>query len=119
FYKVDPEVEVPEESEDESEPARPSMGTLGGPEVGTPGEHSRRRRDAAESAGKKRDKKKKVVPPRFAEEERQVTVHNYKDKDVEVLVHEQFPDNAEFLSKSRDFSEQAQSQGPFKATGRP
>jgi len=121
FYKLDPEVEVPEESEDDSdssEVARPSIGTLGGPDVGTPDEHSRRRRDAAEGAGKKRDKKnkKKVVPPRFCEEERQVTVHNYKDKDVTVLVHEDFPHNAEFLSKSQDFSEQAQSQGTFKVT---
>lgn len=44
-------------------------------------------------------KKKKVVKPLFREEEREVTIFNYKGTDVEVLVSEAFPDKAEFIKR--------------------
>lgn len=51
---------------------------------------------AAEPEG---GKKKKVVKPLFREEEREVTIFNYKGTDVEVLVSEAFPDKAEFIKR--------------------
>ena len=102
--KQDPE---PPEDDEETMPVRP----LGGAEVGTPEAHSRTRRDAAEGAGKKKQKK---PAPRYREEERQVTIQNYKDKDVEVLVSESYHPEAEFLRKSQDFAEQAHGSGLFR-----
>lgn len=64
------------------------------------------------------DKKKKIKKPRFAEEEREVTVLNYKDKEVVVTVHEQVPADAEFLSKTHEFAKFTAStgRGTFKVT---
>lgn len=42
---------------------------------------------------------KKKVKPLFREEEREITVFNYKGTDVEVLVNEAFPENAEFIKR--------------------
>ncbi len=95
-FKEDPEVQVEDDSTDLP------ITTQGGPGVGTPGEHSRRRREAAEGAGKK---KVKEIPPRFREEERELVLHNYKDKDVDVVVTESVPHNAEVLKQSHEFAE--------------
>lgn len=106
-FKEDPEVAV----EDDADGTDLPITTQGGPGVGTPGEHSRRRREAAEG-GKK--KKVKEIPPRYREEERELVLHNYKDKEVSVLVSESVPHNAEFLKKSHDFAEFAQGNGSWK-----
>lgn len=50
--------------------------------------------------------KKKVVKPLFREEEREVTLYNYKGEDVVVLVTETFPEKAEFI-KRPEFVESA------------
>lgn len=58
------------------------------------------------------DKKKM---PLFREEERVVTIYNYKERAVEVLVHEPLPGTEfELLHKSHDFVEQTLSQGTYK-----
>lgn len=95
-FKEDPEVEVEEDDSTDL-----PITTQGGPGVGTPGEHSRRRRGAVEG-GKK---KVKEIPPRFREEERELVIHNYKDKEVDVLVSESIPHNAEVLKQSHEFAE--------------
>jgi hypothetical protein len=102
---------------DEGPHPLPTM-TMGGPEVGTPEEHAEVRRQAVEAAGrKKKEKKEKKPAPRFREEEREVTIHNYKDKAVEVLVSENFGyKNVQVLKKSQDFAEETQSSGTFKVT---
>lgn len=50
--------------------------------------------------------KKKVIKPLFREEEREVTIYNYKGEDVEVLVSETFPEKSEFI-KRPEFVESA------------
>jgi len=114
-YKEDPkpadeDEDVTEEGGDDTDnggdegqqfPIRP----LGGPNVGRPGARPGLEvlaHQPAEGAGK--DKKKKVKPaPRFAEEIREITILNYKDVGVEVVVHDNVPLNAEVLDKSHDF----------------
>jgi len=90
-------------------PVRP----LGGPGIGTPGHESRRRADLATHAVERVEEEEKPEPPRFREEERQTTVHNYKDEDVVVLVSEYFPQNCEFLKKSQEFASTAPGNGTF------
>jgi hypothetical protein len=51
---------------------------------------------APDGGGKK---KKEVVKPLFREEEREVTIFNYKGEDVEVIVSESFPDKCEFIKR--------------------
>lgn len=130
YLHVDPEVKVEDEDE-QTPPAPPVMRPLdaavtGGPDVGTPEADSRRKREIADAAAekleateggkKRRSRKKKVVPPRFQEEERQLTVFNYKDKDAVVLVDEYFPDKSEFLKKDREFDAKGQGTGSYKLT---
>lgn len=91
------------ESEDESEeetgveephfPIRP----LGGAPVvaGGPGMPGDRAREIARNAVLENEQE----PLRFREEERELIVHNYKGVDVEVLVAEYVPENAEWLVK--------------------
>lgn len=97
---------------DEGPHPLPTM-TMGEPEVGTPAGHAEVRREPVEAAGRK--KKEKKPAPRFREEEREVTIHNYKDKAVEVLVFENFRyKNVQVLQKSQDFAEETQGSGTFK-----
>lgn len=56
-----------------------------------------------EAAGKK---KEKVIKPLFREEEREVTIYNYKGEAVDVLVSETFPEKSDFI-KRPDFVESA------------
>lgn len=85
--------------------------TMGGPGVGTPGEHGRRRREVAEGAGKK--KAKPEPKPRFREETREITVYNFKDREVQVQVHEQLPHGFTWLQKTHDLFEDAENSGVF------
>ena len=59
------------------------------------------------------DEKKKVIKPLFREEEREITIFNYKDTDVEVVVSEQFPEKAEFI-KRPEFAESNASTGTLR-----
>jgi hypothetical protein len=59
------------------------------------------------------EKKKKVVKPLFREEEREITIFNYKDTDVEVIVSEQFPDKAEFIKKP-EFTDSTSTNGTLR-----
>lgn len=112
YFHQDPEPEEEDDSEDLTPVPHPfPVHPLGGADVGTPEAGSRQRAELAASAGKKKEKK---PAPRFQEEERSVTISNYKDKDVEVLVYESFPHNAQFIKKSQDFAEQAQGSGTFR-----
>lgn len=115
-FHQDPEVEEVEEVTPEGGLPDFPITTPGGPDVGTPGHHSRVRREVAESAG--RGKKKETKPaPRFRREVREVTVFNFKDKDVEVLVQEWLPgDDFELLNSTHDFAEKATSQGTFRVS---
>jgi hypothetical protein len=85
--------------------------SMGGPGVGTPGEHGRRRREVAEGAGKK--KVEKTPKPRFREETREITVYNFKDREVQVLVHETLPHGFTWLQKTHDLLEDAENSGVF------
>jgi hypothetical protein len=49
--------------------------------------------------------------PRFREEHREVVVHNYKDKDVEVQVNESLPRDCEFLQPGEHFTDEAKKTG--------
>ncbi len=95
-------------------PAMPSFGmrpaVQGGPGVGTPGEHTRRRQEVAEGAGKKAKKEPK---PRFRQEQREITVYNFKDRDVQVLVQEQLPHGFTWLDKTHELAEDSENSGVF------
>ncbi len=65
---------------------------------------------AAPEAGKK-----KLIKPLFREEERVVTIFNYKGEDVEVLVTETFPEKADFI-KRPDFVEETNVAGTMRLT---
>lgn len=67
------------------------------------------------SAPEGNGKEKKPVKPLFREEEREVTIHNYKDTAVEVLVSEAFPQNAEFI-KRPEFVDSNQTSGVVRVT---
>lgn len=71
-----------------------------------------------EGGQRKKVEKKKQPKPRFREEEREIVLHNFKDEAVEVIVHENVPHNAEFLSKSQDFAKfnAGQGNGTFKVS---
>jgi hypothetical protein len=73
---------------------------------------------AVEGGADKKKKEKKQPKPRFREEEREIVLHNFKDEAVEVIVHENVPHNAEFLTKSQDFAKfnAGQGNGTFKVT---
>ncbi|CAN5141714.1 hypothetical protein BH10CYA1_BH10CYA1_37850 [soil metagenome] len=58
---------------------------------------------------------KKIIKPLFREEERQVTIFNYKGEDVVVLVSETFPEKAEFI-KRPDFADSNHSAGTIRVT---
>jgi len=110
-YKEDPkpveEEEVVETDEgdggDESVTMRPMVGVTGGPNVGRP--DFGRRTEILEHAptGDGKEKKKLKPKPRFAEETREITVYNYKDTGVEVVIHDYVPADAELLDKSHEF----------------
>ncbi|MCC7532237.1 MAG: hypothetical protein IT342_27285 [Candidatus Melainabacteria bacterium] len=88
---------------------RPAV-VQGGPGVGTPGEHSRRRREVAEGAGKKARKEPK---PRFREEQREITVYNFKDRDVQVQIQETLPHGFTWLDKTHELFEDSETSGVF------
>jgi hypothetical protein len=86
------------------EQPEPEVTPEGGPleqdtdvEVGQP--MSMSMRPAVVAPAPEGGKTKKVVKPLFREEEREITVFNYKGEDVEVLVSEAFPDKAEFIKR--------------------
>lgn len=86
--------ETEEEAQPEPvlEPHLP-IGKLGGP--GMPGDRTREViREAVEAEEVDAEE---TEPKKFREEERLVTVHNYKDVPVEVLVNEDVPETAEWL----------------------
>lgn len=84
----------------------------GGPDVGTPAGRGRLLEMAVEGGQKKPTKPK----PRFRTESRQVTVFNFKDTPVQVLVHESLPGKSfEILHTSQEFVDRlADQQGTFK-----
>lgn len=90
--------------------------TPGGPGVGTPGEHSRRRREIAEGAGKQEKKEPKPPKPRFREEKREITVYNFKDTEVQVVVHESLPNKFTLLDKTHDLVNDGETTGTFTVT---
>lgn len=66
---------------------------------------------AAQSAAPAK-KAKKEKKPRYAEEDREIVIHNYKDKDVEVQVTDHLPTNElEFLKTIDEAHNLVQSQG--------
>lgn len=86
------------------EQPEPEVTPEGGPleqdtdvEVGQP--MSMSMRPAVVAPAPEGGKTKKVVKPLFREEEREITVFNYKGEDVEVLVSEAFPEKAEFIKR--------------------
>ncbi len=85
-----------EEPGEESEAEGANVVALGGP--GMPADRSREiMRGVAAPA---QETESTEEPARFREEEREVTVHNFKaDQAVEVLVSEYVPENAEWISK--------------------
>lgn len=89
---------------------RMSMSVQGGPRVGTPGEHARRRQEVAESAGKAAKKEPK---PRFRQEQREITLYNFKDTPVQVIVQEQLPHGYSFLDKTHDLLSDSENSGTF------
>ncbi len=108
-FHQDPPPPVEEDEEEIDEPVRFPVRPLeaaGGPDVGTPAEHSRRLQEAAESAGKRKKRKPKKVP-RFRTEAREVVLYNYRDKDVTVCVEEDIPTGSQWLGQSHEVSEQA------------
>ena len=74
---------------------------LGGP--GMPGDRARDiAREVVLTGGRKNHRNETAEesePASFREEERQLTVHNYKAEAVEVLVSESIPQDAEFISQ--------------------
>jgi len=106
---VFPQHEVASEGGFEGGP-RMSMSVQGGPRVGTPGEHARRRQEVAEGAGKKAKKEPK---PRFREEQREITLYNFKDKPVQVIVQEQLPHGYSFLDKTHELISDNENSGTF------
>ncbi|MBX9690232.1 MAG: hypothetical protein K2X27_26200 [Candidatus Obscuribacterales bacterium] len=116
--------EDPEVSEPEVKPV-PEGGfdyhTQGGPGVGTPELHAHLRSEVLETAEVEEDDAdaeesgKKKVKPRFRTEQREVTVYNFKNKPVQVIVHEPLPGTKfELLSSSQAFAERSNDQGSFK-----
>ena len=107
YYHADPEAEETDENEDGPNfPIKPQSGDddsqfearpTFGPAVVRPIDRSKLIKKGADSEEKK-------PKPRFAEEKREVTLLNYKDVPVEVIVHENFPANAEFISGEREFT---------------
>jgi len=125
YHDPEPEEESIEDDggEDETEVEQPIMRPLGaemtgGPHIGTPSDPRRRQVPEAviEGAGKKRDKKKAKPAPRFAEEEREVVVYNFKGEEVTVVVHESVPHNATFLHNTHQFAAFSQGSGTIKVT---
>jgi hypothetical protein len=111
-YKEDPKP-VEEEATDEGNgdvgTIRPQVGVTGGPNVGRP--DFGLRQEIAESAdqtaeagtGKKKRTRKLKPKPRYAEEVREITVLNFKDVTVEVVIHDYVPADATVLDKSHEF----------------
>lgn len=81
----------------------------GGPGVGTPEHASRRRQQVANAA----TTEKKVKKPRFREEVREITIYNFKDRDVQVLVQETLPHGFTWLEKTHELVEDGQNSGNF------
>ena len=114
-YKEDPkpveEEEVVESAEggdgegaEETPTMRPLVGVTGGPNVGRPDfGHRSEILEHAPSGDGKQQKKKLKPKPRFAEEVREITVLNFKDTGVEVVIHDYIPAGAELLDKSHEF----------------
>ena len=95
-----------EEGEESSEPEAPQfpIKPLGGP--GMPGDRARDiARDVVTAPKQHRQTRDEDEgPARYREEERQLTVHNYKGEAVEVLVSEYVPENAEFLNQPEGYT---------------
>ncbi len=106
---VYPQHEVESEGGFEGGP-RVGLTVMGGPRVGTPGEHSRRRQQVAEGAGKQAKKEPK---PRFRQEQREITLYNFKDKPVQVIVQEQLPHGYSFLDKTHELVGDTENSGTF------
>ena len=105
----DPEAETTEGSEDEGHfPIKPQVGATVHRPV-KPG-------DMINHAAL--EKEEEEEKPRFAEEEREVTVMNYKGEAVEVTVHESFPANATLVSNTQEFAKvnMVTGSGTFKLT---
>ncbi len=106
---VFPQHEVASEGGFEGGP-RMTMSVQGGPRVGTPGEHARRRQEVAEGSGKKAKPEPK---PRFREEQREITLYNFKDKGVQVIVQESLPHGYSFLDKTHELTSDSENSGTF------
>lgn len=109
------EVEEKTPAPDEGSPIRPLASAQGGPAIGTPGEHSRRRQEIVENSGegKAAKKAKKEKKPRYREEQREITIYNYKDRPVEVLIQEQLPNDFTWLQKTHDLFDEGPNSGTF------
>lgn len=103
-YKEDPE--APKDEPETQHPIKPQ----GGPNVGQPNfgaraemiaEGAEGSEEASEAGGKKKRARKPKA--RYAEATREITVLNFKDTAVEVVVHDSVPANAKLLDKSHDF----------------
>ncbi len=96
FYQ-DPEAEEVEAGEDEGHfPIKPQVGA----EIHLPVKPG----DVINHAALEKDEEEEKEKPRYAEEEREVTVFNFKSEAVEVIVHESFPANSTFVSTSHAFA---------------
>jgi hypothetical protein len=89
---------------------------LGGP--GMPGDRVREiAREVVTGGGARKSHRRGAAdesndqPAQFREEERELTVHNYKGESVEVLVSESIPQDAEFLSQPEGHEFTADSNG--------
>lgn len=117
-YKEDPkpaeETTGTDEGNDGGEPhpihpIRPQAGVMGGPNVGRPdfglrAEIAESAAEGGESGTSKKKRTRKAKPkPRYAEEVREITVFNFKDTAVEVVIHDHIPADAKVLNKSHEF----------------
>ena len=114
-YKEDPKPVEEEATEDNGNgggsehPIRPQVGVTGGPNVGRPDFAARQEllenatEGDATNGGKKKRARKAKPKPRYAEEVREITILNFKDTAVEVVVHDYIPANAKIVDKSHEF----------------
>ncbi len=105
-YKEDPKAPEKDEDAGETHPIKP----LGGPNVGRPGfgmqaeiAESASEEEATSEAGAKKKTRKAKPKARYAEATREITVLNFKDTAVEVVIHDRVPANAKLVTKSHEF----------------
>lgn len=108
---LDSEAAAEEETEEGGDEGHFPIRPLGGP--GMPGDAARdAMREAVGNPRRKADEDTtEQEPATFREEERELTVHNYKAEAVEVVVAEYVPENAEWLKQPENCGFTAEQNG--------